>query len=89
MKTKITLFLAIVLVAISVIIIYKEAAARPMLCDTYADLCTECQGEFVIEWCWEGESLIWCDAVCYVGGGCDWPCIWPCFSTIYIKECVL
>jgi len=91
MKTKITLFLAIALVAISVIIIYKEAAARPMLCDTMAENCSYCNGDFFILNCEDfGGGLIYCWFECYFpppGDLYPFPCPW-CSSPVY-GDCVL
>ncbi len=83
-------FLAIVsLVAVSSILIYKEALARPMLCDTYEEECTKCAGSFGLWDCrennWDGliHCQWWCDT------GCTWLCVWPCYTRVEGSDCVL
>jgi len=83
--------LAIVsLLAVSSIVIYKEAFARPLLCDEYEQLCSLCRGDFRIgEGCWEDwNGQTHCDWYCDTYW-CYFPCTWPCPAHIYGNDCIL
>ncbi len=70
-------FLAIVsLVAVSSILIYKEALARPMLCDTMEQMCWSCCGSFFYIYCIEIPPLIYCQFCCVNVSCPGWPCEW-------------
>ncbi len=82
MKRWVSLLAIVSLVAVSSILIYKEALARPPLCDDCAEYCNSCGGTFLfyIELCWEGQSgHTHCIVDCQ---GCSGGCI--CGTTICI-----
>lgn len=85
MKTKLSLLFIITFVIISLIIIYKEASARPMLCDTIEENCGWCGGDFELIYC-EGDPLIYCEFACYFDLPPEYfypfPCPWP-FGPVY------
>lgn len=69
MKRWISALAILSLVAISSIFIYRQALARPMLCDTMEQECWECGGDFSLIWCeeddWNGNGLIDREFCCY------------------------
>jgi hypothetical protein len=79
------------LLAVSSLIIYKEALARPRLCDTMEQMCTDCNGDWDLWYCepWDmnGNGLIDCEFCCYGIVNPQWPCEWP--SGTLCGRCVL
>jgi len=69
MKKWVSSLAIISLLAVSTIVIYKEALAIPMLCDTMEQECWECNGSFYYLWCEDydrnGNNLIDCEFCCY------------------------
>jgi len=70
----------VLLLAMSVLVIFEEAFARPMLCDTMEYQCQMCGGSWHIDWCesWDqnGNGYLDCEFHCYdITGGpfCYWP----------------
>lgn len=72
MKTKLGLLLLITFIAISIIIVYKEASARPPLCDYCEWYCSACNGTFYLGPCWDYSGLTYCLATCQ---NCDLGCL--------------
>ena len=68
------------LLAVSTLVIYKEALARPQLCDTMEYECALCDGDWSLIWCepydMNGNGLIDCQFCCYniylPPPGCQW-----------------
>lgn len=89
MKKWISSLAIVSLLAMSSIVIYKEALARPMLCDTYEEQCGLCDGDFHLWRCKSlGDALIHCHWWCDTAPGCHWPCVWPCGTRVEGNDCV-
>jgi len=67
MKKWVSALAILSLVAVSSTLIYRQAIARPMLCDTAEQMCWECGGNFEIIWCQDPRT---CEALCY----CEFRC---------------
>jgi hypothetical protein len=90
MKKWISSLAIVALLAVSSVVIYKEAFAYQPLCDQYQQQCSYCQGDFRLgDHCWEdGNGLTHCDWYCDTYS-CSFPCSWPCPAHIYGTNCIL
>jgi len=71
MKKVISCLAILSLVAISVLLIYQEAFAIDLPCDTAEIWCEECpDSDFEIIYCWEGEQQTYCEFMCDWDGIC-------------------
>ena len=81
------------LVLMGTTVVYKEAIAKPWLCDYAQEVCEQhCKGDFSFIWCepydMNGNGLIDCQAACLVPPGQPiWPCWWN--PGYYYLPCVL
>jgi hypothetical protein len=79
MKKWVSAFAIVSLIAVSTFVIYKEALARPPLCDWCAAYCYTCNGYYQVDSCWVYNGLLYCLVDCQ---NCNPGCI--CGSTICV-----